>query len=122
MLDGHEGRVRTLSKITKKAKISQKGKKKGFKIQKTHYLISAGTDLQIRLWKVPPRLPAMTRGWDGKQEEEYCLIAMKTKHEDLISSVLYMKDSIVTASKDKTIKIYKLQSSMATKANNTARS
>ena len=76
--------------------------------------ISSGSDLQIRIWRVPVVLPSqklsvVNDAWD-KEKDENCLITIASKHTDMISALIYSKEEIITASKDWLIKMYRIQS------------
>lgn len=116
LYEGHEDRIRTLSKITKKVKAYKvkEGKKKKPIIRDAHYIISAGSDLQIRIWKVPvvwpsEKLNVINDAWDPDKEDT-CIMCIDTKHTDMISSLIYSREEIITASKDWMVKMYRIQS------------
>jgi hypothetical protein len=76
MYEGHEDRIRTLAKITRKVKAYavKEGKKKKLVIKDAHYIISAGSDMQIKIWKVPviwpsQKLNTINDAWDPNQED-----------------------------------------------------
>jgi hypothetical protein len=102
LYEGHEDRIRTLTKITKKVKayLVRDGKKKKPIIKDAHYIISSGSDLQIRIWKVPvvwpsQQLTTINDAWDPDKEEN-CLMAIETKHTDMISAIIYSNEEIIT--------------------------
>lgn len=76
MYEGHTDRIRTMAKITKKVKAYsiKPGKKKKPIIKDSHYIISSGSDLQIRIWRVPVVLPSqklnvVNDAWDKDKDE-----------------------------------------------------
>ena len=114
--EGHEDRIRTLAKITKKVKAYKvrEGKKKKPIVKDAHYIISAGSDMQIRIWRVPVVMPSqklnvINDAWDPEKQDNL-LMSIQTKHLDLISAIIYSREEIITASKDGMIKMYKIQS------------
>jgi len=76
MFEGHVDRIRTMAKITKKVKAYsiKPGKKKKPIVKDAHYIISSGSDLQIRIWRVPVIMPSqklnlINDAWDQKEED-----------------------------------------------------
>ena len=115
LYEGHVDRIRTLAKITKKVKafLVRDGKKRKPIIKDAHYVISTGSDMQIRIWKVPvvwpsQQLNVVNEAWDPDKEDN-CLMAIETKHTDMISAIIYSKEEIITASKDFLVKMYRIQ-------------
>lgn len=88
--------------------------KKKAVIKNAHYIISAGSDLQIRIWKVPVLLPSQQLNLvniaEDQSDEDNCLMTIETKHTDMIGALIYSKGEIITASKDWLIKMYRIQS------------
>jgi len=120
MYEGHLDRIRSLTKITKKVKayLVRDNKKKKSIVKDAHYIISAGSDMQIRIWKVPvvwpsSKLNVINEAWDPDKEDN-CLMAIETKHTDMISAIIYSNEEIITASKDWNVKMYRIQSSKRT--------
>ena len=119
LYEGHEDRIRTLAKITRKVKAFavKDGKKKKQILKDAHYIISAGSDMQIKIWKVPviwpsQRLNVVNDAWDQSKDDN-CIMTIQTKHTDMISSLIYSKEEIITASKDWMVKMYRIQSAKA---------
>ena len=118
VFEGHEDRIRTLAKITKKVKAYaiRPGKKKKGVVKDSHFVISAGSDLTIRIWKVPVVMPAQklslrNEAYDN-DSQQYLLHTINTKHFDMISAMIYSKEEIITAAKDKMVKMYRIQSAL----------
>ena len=117
VLEGHEERIRSLALMSRKTKIIAKSKKFGNSeiYQNTDFLISTGDDRCVRVWKIPPPLTTKQmqkiineEDSEGIDEEEYCILNIQTRHLDGILSVLYIQESIATASRDGTVKVYNL--------------
>ena len=71
--------------------------------------------MQIRIWKVPvvwpsQKLNVVNDAWDIDQDDNL-LMAIETKHTDMISALIYSKEEIITCSKDFNVKMYKIQAS-----------
>ena len=89
IFDGHIDRVRSIAKISKTYKIKRKvkGVMKTVK-QRHHWIISTGSDKQIRVWAVPATIVAgktviIKDGVEIVQEgEEYCRLLIKSKHKE----------------------------------------
>lgn len=120
LFEGHTDRIRTLAKITKKVKayLVREGKKKKPILKDAHYIISSGSDLLIKIWKVPVVMPSqklnIVNDAYEKENQDLCLMTIETKHVDMISALIYSKEEIITASKDYMIKMYRIQAGHAT--------
>ena len=89
IFDGHVDRVRSLAKITKHIRVKRKTKGKWrTEKQKHHFLISTGSDREIRVWMVPGTVIAgktvvIKNGIEVIQDgEEYCMLLIKSKHKE----------------------------------------
>lgn len=107
IFDGHLDRIWSLAKITRTIKVKKKVKGSWESVnQKNHFIISVGSDWEIRIWMVPATIIAgktllIKNGIEIEQDgEEYCWLLIKTKHKEQINSVLYMDDKIITGSDD----------------------
>lgn len=117
IFDGHLDRVRSIAKVSKNMRVKKKikGKWKNSK-QRHHFLISTGSDREIRVWMVPATVLAgktvtIKNGIEVEQDgEEYCRLLIRSKHKEQINALLYTDDKVITASEDKSIKIYRIQS------------
>lgn len=69
-------------------------------------IATSSKDLNIRIWK-----------WDSKNQDKYELIKTLTGHDHIISQLKFTKDnqSIVSCSRDQTIKVWNLQSGWCTR-------
>lgn len=80
-------------------------------MQYTDFIVSSGDDKQIRIWKIPPPLKQkaieqMIANGEMAQSEEYCILNTETGHEESITCVQYLHESMVSVSSDMLVKIY----------------
>jgi hypothetical protein len=107
IFDGHLGRIRSVAKITKTIRVRKKvkGKRKSIK-QKNHFLISSGSDKEIRVWMVPAivvsgKTITIKNGIEVEHDgEEYCRLLIKSNHKEQVTTLLYTDYKFITASED----------------------